>query len=167
MFRQFDQCVPIVFGGSIGPCKTEISQQPVSLDQSVGAQLREWRLVCGYPKATDWIFASTRKFGKEPVWPDSIRQKILQPIVRKVGITKRIGWHPSATPTAPSWPTPATDVRVVQELMRHAKVSTTMTPLQRWTRSGSPSRRRSTIYSAATRTEPQVTSCVPKLFPEM
>lgn len=39
--------------GSIGPCKTEISQQPVPLDHSVADQLHEWRLVCGYPKTTD------------------------------------------------------------------------------------------------------------------
>lgn len=112
--------------GTIGPCKTEISHQPVPLDSSVLEQLRDWRPVCAYPKEEDWIFASYQKFGKIPVWPDSIRQKILKPIARKVGITKRIGWHTFRHTYSSLLAHTGNDVRVVQELMRHAKVSTTM-----------------------------------------
>jgi len=37
--------------------------------------------MCGFiagASVSDWIFASERVFGKLPVWPDSLRTKILQ-----------------------------------------------------------------------------------------
>ena len=92
----------------------------------MAAELHEWRLICGDAKGTDWIFASTKKFGKEPVWPDSLRQKILQPIARRVGIAKRIGWHTFRHTYSSLLAHTGNDVRVVQELMRHAKATTTM-----------------------------------------
>ncbi|EQD46304.1 integrase family protein, partial [mine drainage metagenome] len=44
--------------GSIGPCKTEISQQPVPLDDIVLEGLQAWHPVCGYSEPGDWVFAS-------------------------------------------------------------------------------------------------------------
>lgn len=112
--------------GSIGPCKTEISQQPVPLDDLVLEELQSWRLVCGYPEQTDWVFASYQTFGKMPMWPDSLRRKVLQPTAKKVGIQKRIGWHTFRHTYSSLLAHTGNDVRVVQELMRHAKVATTM-----------------------------------------
>lgn len=112
--------------GAIGPCKTEISEQPVPLDEIALEALQAWHPVCGYPKADDWIFASDFNFGKSPVWPDSLRTKILQPIARRVGITKQIGWHTFRRTYNSLLATTGNDVKVVQELMRHAKISTTM-----------------------------------------
>ncbi len=112
--------------GSIGPCKTEISEQPVPLDDIALEGLRAWRLVCGYPEAEDWVFASYQTFGKMPMWPDNSRRKILQPTARKVGIKKQIGWHTFRQTYSSLLAHTENDVRVVQELMRHAKVSTTM-----------------------------------------
>ena len=79
--------------GAIGPCKTEIPEQPVQLDEIVLEGLRAWHPICGYPEPGDWVFASDRSFGKTPLWPDSLRTKVLQPVARRVGITKQIGWH--------------------------------------------------------------------------
>ncbi len=112
--------------GAIGPCKTEISEQPVPLDDIVAEGLQAWLPVCGYPELDDWIFASDRTFGKTPLWPDSLRAKILQPIARKAGIEKRIGWHTFRRTYSSLLAATGNDVKVVQELMRHAKISTTM-----------------------------------------
>jgi integrase len=112
--------------GSIGPCKTEISEQPVPLDEIVIEELLEWHPVCGYPKPEDWVFASHQTFGKMPMWPDSLRRKILQPVARKVGIKKQIGWHTFRRTYSSLLAETGNDVKVVQELMRHAKISTTM-----------------------------------------
>jgi integrase len=155
--------------GSIGPCKTEISQQPVPLDKSVTAELHEWRLICGYAKGTDWIFASTKKFGKEPVWPDSLRQKILQPIARRVGIAKRIGWHTFRHTYSSLLAHTGNDVRVVQELMRHAKVATTM---EIYTHAAMDKKRvaqQKAVDHLLSRDKDGTTGnpYVPKLFPEM
>jgi integrase len=48
---------------------------------------------CGFPKPQDRVFASYQTFGKMPMWPDSLRRKMLQPVVRKLSIQKQIGWH--------------------------------------------------------------------------
>jgi integrase len=60
--------------GAIGPCKTEISEQPVPLDEIALEELQAWYPVCGYPKADDWVFASDFSFGKTPLWPDSLSE---------------------------------------------------------------------------------------------
>jgi integrase len=112
--------------GSIGRCKTEVSQQPVPLDEIVLEGLEAWRLVCGYSSAQDWVFASRQTFGKLPMWPDSLRRKVLQPTACKVGISKRIGWHTFRHTYSSLLAQTGNDVRVVQELMRHAKSSTTL-----------------------------------------
>lgn len=112
--------------GSIGPCKTEVSQQPVPLDAITLERLIAWRGICAFGADTDWIFASERLFGKLPVWPDILRSKILQPAAKRAGITKRIGWHTFRHTYSSLLAATGSDVKVVQELMRHAKVSTTM-----------------------------------------
>lgn len=112
--------------GSIGPCKTEVSQQPVPLDEIVLEELACWRSTCLYSQAEDWVFGSERLFGRMPVWPDSLRSKILQPAARKAGIAKQIGWHTFRHTYSSLLAETGKDVKVVQELMRHAKVSTTM-----------------------------------------
>ena len=124
--------------GSIGPCKTEISEQPVPLDEIVIEELLEWHPVCGYPKPEDWVFASHQTFGKMPMWPDSLRRKILQPVARKVGIRKQIGWHTFRRTYSSLLAETGNDVKVVQELMRHAKLSTTM---EVYTQAGMPKKR--------------------------
>jgi integrase len=112
--------------GSVGPCKTEVSQQPVPLDEIAIEGLVAWRVICPLGSDTDWVFGSERAFGKLPVWPDSLRSKILQPAAKKAGIGKRIGWHTFRHTYSSLLAATGNDVKVVQELMRHAKVSTTM-----------------------------------------
>lgn len=112
--------------GEVGPCKTEISQQPVPLDEIVIDGLLEWRNICSFSSAEDWVFASERAFGKLPVWPDSLRAKILQPGAKKARITKRVGWHTFRHTYSTLLKANGEDVKVVQELMRHANITTTM-----------------------------------------
>ncbi|MBB5317351.1 site-specific integrase [Tunturibacter empetritectus] len=79
--------------GGFGPCKTEVSQQPLPLDEIAIEGLIAWRVICPFGADTDSIFGSERAFGKLPVWPDSLRSTTLQPAAKKAGIRKRIGWH--------------------------------------------------------------------------
>lgn len=96
------------------------------LDDILIEGLQAWHQVCGYPRSDDWVFASDYNFGKTPLWPDSLRVKVLQPTARKVGITKKIGWHTFRRTYSSLLAATGDDVKVVQELMRHAKISTTM-----------------------------------------
>ena len=112
--------------GSIGRCKTEVSQQPVPLDDIVIEELLSWRTDSLYTSSEDWIFASYQTFGKSPMWPDSLRRKILQPAARRVGIATQVGWHTLRHTYSSLLAECGNDVKMVQELMRHAKLSTTM-----------------------------------------
>jgi len=42
----------------VGPCKTEASQKPVSLDSRLAQALKVWRDHTKYSKVDDWVFAS-------------------------------------------------------------------------------------------------------------
>jgi integrase len=115
-----------VVEGEIGDCKTEVSQQPVPLDELTLNELQSWRKITSYSSRSDWLFASAAVFGKMPVWAVSSLQKVLQPAARRAGITKRIGWHTFRHTYSTLLSECGNDVKVVQELMRHAKLSTTM-----------------------------------------
>jgi integrase len=115
-----------VVDGVVGRCKTEVSQQPVPLDDLTIGELQSWRKITMYASDSDWVFASDRVFGKMPVWAVSSLQKVLQPAARRAKITKRIGWHMFRHTYSSLLSEYGNDVKVVQELMRHAKVSTTM-----------------------------------------
>jgi integrase len=115
-----------VVDGAVGRCKSEVSQQPVPLDELTLSELRSWRKATMYAADSDWVFASERLFGKTPVWANTSLQKVLQPVARRAGIMKRIGWHMFRHTYSSLLSECGNDVKVVQELMRHAKVSTTM-----------------------------------------
>jgi len=61
-----------------------------------------------------------------PVARDSLRTKILQPVARRVGIRKQIGWHTFRRTYSSLLADTGNDVKVVQELMLHSKLSPTM-----------------------------------------
>ena len=115
-----------VVDGAVGRCKTEVSQQPVPLDTLTLDEIQSWRAIALYASESDWVFASDHAFGKMPVWAISSLQKVLQPAAKRAGITKRIGWHTFRHTYSSLLAETGNDVKVVQELMRHAKVSTTM-----------------------------------------
>lgn len=101
-------------------------RQPVPLDDIAVDGLLAWRGDSAYASSEDCIFASHQTFGRAPIWPDSLRRKILQPAARRVDITTQVDGTLSATRIVPLLADCGNDVKVVQELMRHAKLSTTM-----------------------------------------
>lgn len=115
-----------VVDGSIGHYKTEVSQQPVPLDALTRGQIQSWLAITMHASDADWLFASDRLFGKMPIWSNVSLQKVLQPAAKRAGITKRIGWHIFRHTYSSLLSEYGSDVKVVQELMRHAKISTTM-----------------------------------------
>ncbi len=79
-----------------------------------------------YASDADWEFASERLFGKMPIRSNASLQKVLQPAARRAQIMKLIGWHTFRHTYSTMLAEHGNDVKVVQELMRHAKLSTTM-----------------------------------------
>jgi len=115
-----------VVDGEVGDCKSEVSKQLVPLDLMTLDELRAWKAETLYAADTDWVFASERLLGKMPIWSNSSLQKVLQPAARKARIAKVIGWHTFRHTYSTMLAEHGNDVKVVQELMRHAKLSTTM-----------------------------------------
>jgi len=115
-----------VYRQRVGKCKTEISRKPVPLDPWVAEELLTWKRATPYNQPEDWIFASTRKRGKQPYSPDSILKRCIRPAATRAKITKHIGWHTFRRTFSTLLKANGEDVKVVQELLRHATVKMTL-----------------------------------------
>jgi integrase len=110
----------------VGDCKTEASRKPVPLDLRLSKVLWNWRLQSPYPIDEDWVFASPHSKGKLPYWPGSLYKAHLEPAAKEVGIVGHFGWHTFRHTYATLLKGNGEDVKVVQELMRHANISVTL-----------------------------------------
>ena len=111
----------------IGKTKTESSCRPVPLHPVVLGALLEWRKRSPYAGDLDFIFPSVWHKGNKPLSPDSILEKSIRPALAKEGIVgKRIGWHSFRHSLATNLRSLGVDIKVAQELMRHASCRTTL-----------------------------------------
>lgn len=116
-------CVRNRFGNT----KTPASRKPVPLHESVCDALTEWRKASDYSGDDDFLFPSIRMNGTQPVFPDMVLQKIVRPALERAGIKgKVIGWHSFRHSLATNLRCLGVDVKVAQELLRHANSRTTM-----------------------------------------
>jgi integrase len=115
-----------IYLGKIGSCKTEASRKPVPLDERVAADLWLWKESSKYQNPNDWIFASPRVGGKQPFWPDIVMQKTIRPAAMRAGIRKVIAWHTFRHTYSTLLIANGENVKVVQELMRHASTRFTL-----------------------------------------
>jgi integrase len=81
---------------------------------------------CPYPIDEDWVFASPHSKGKLPYWPGSLYRAHLEPAAKEIGIVGHFGWHTFRHTYATLLKGNGEDVKVVQELMRHANISVTL-----------------------------------------
>jgi integrase len=122
----------------IGPTKTEASQKPIPLDDNLLTDLKAWRAATPYAADSDYVFASPTMDGKQPYWLDSFFKKRIKPAAAKAGIHLK-GWHTLRHTYSTLLKSNGNDPKVVQELLRHAKFSTTMDD---YTQALSPEKRR-------------------------
>jgi len=73
-----------------------------------------------YSTPDDWVFASPRRKGKRPRRPEGVLSKIIRPAAVRAGIKKRIGWHTFRHTYSSTLVANGENLKVVQELMRHA-----------------------------------------------
>ena len=115
----------------VGRCKTEASKKPVPLDTYTAEDLLTWYRHTRYRNPEDWVFASDssragKKRGKQPLWLQTVMRYHIQPVVKALGINKRVSWHTFRRTYSTLLKANGEDVKVVQELMRHASVRITM-----------------------------------------
>ncbi|HYU46767.1 MAG TPA: tyrosine-type recombinase/integrase [Terriglobales bacterium] len=92
-------------GKVVGSCKTEASGKPVPLEPSAAEDLWRWKQSTTFGKPTDWY---------------------LQPPAPRAAIAKRVGWHTFRHTFSTLLRANGEDVKVVQELLRHANGKITM-----------------------------------------
>jgi integrase len=110
-----------------GPGKSNSSRRPVPLHPLVLEALLVWKRESLYTGEADFVFASTRLKGKKPMAPDNLLKRYIRPALERAGIAgKTIGWHNFRHSLATNLRAMGVDVKVAQELLRHANVRTTL-----------------------------------------
>lgn len=125
-----------VVAGLVEATKNAASQKPVPLDPVLATALLKWRGVARYVASSDFVFAGDS--GK-PNWQGWIQKDHLRPAALRAGITGPVGWHTFRHSYRAWLKRGAEPVEVQKDLMRHARLETTMeygvesevSPLQR------------------------------------
>jgi integrase len=110
--------------------KTEGSAAPVPLGELLADALRGWHQQTLYAKPEDWIFPSAKLKGITPLSASMMTAAKIRPAAVKVGIrlakAQRFGFHNFRHSLATFLVNKGTDVKTIQGLLRHAKVTTTL-----------------------------------------
>jgi len=115
-----------IYVNVVGNCKTEASKKPVPMDPTLSAELWSWKQHSSYSQPSDWVLASPRTKGKAPYWPDILLSRVVRPAVARAGIQKHVGWHTFRHSFSTMLIANGENVKVVQELMRHANCRCTL-----------------------------------------
>jgi len=115
-----------IYMNVVGNCKTEASRKPVPMDPVLATDLQTWKEASRYPKPGGWVFASARRGGRNPYWPDSVLSDVIRPAAARAGIRKHIGWHTFRHSFCTLLMSNGENVKIVQELMRHANCRSTL-----------------------------------------
>jgi integrase len=109
--------------GHVGEPKTENSRRPMPVDPALEKILRDHRRRLPSSLQSEWVFPSKRT--GMPAHPWSAQRRWLLRAGEKVG-TMRLGWHAFRHTYSTLLNEHGTDVKVQQELLRHADIRTTM-----------------------------------------
>jgi integrase len=88
--------------------------------------LWNWRLKTPYNQDADWVFASPRAEGQKPYYPGALIKWHLRPAAKKAKVDGKIGWHTLRRTVATLLVEHGNDIKVVQELLRHANSKVTL-----------------------------------------
>jgi integrase len=110
----------------VGPCKTEASQKPIPLDAYLAEALQQWLSIQNTQRKMTGVFASPKSKGRRPYWGQTLMRKIIRPAAVTVGITRHIGWHTFRHTYSSLLKANGADIKVMQELLRHASSRVTL-----------------------------------------
>jgi integrase len=105
--------------------KTEASRRGVPIPPELVEVLLAWREQSLYRADNDWMFASEQTGGRSPIWLDVALERHIRPAAEKARIKKRLGWHTFRRSLATIIAAKTKDMKVAQELLRHANSAVT------------------------------------------
>jgi integrase len=123
--------------GKFGPPKSSASKKPVPLHPLLADSLKGWREETPYQANDDLVFPSFRLKGRKPPRANMLVADHLQPAARKAGITGQIGFHTLRRTLASALVANGSDIRLVQEMLRH---SNPLITLDAYARSTTPAK---------------------------
>lgn len=114
-----------------GRLKTEVSHKLMPLDEYMTRDLLHWYSMTPYRNLDHYVFATDAnragaQRGKQPCWPNKVMDYWIKPVAKQVGITKTIGWQTFRHTFSNLLRANNEDIKVVQEMMRHASAKMTM-----------------------------------------
>jgi integrase len=110
--------------GREGDVKTQASQRWMPLDRLLADKLRQHKENSApFANSEAWIFANPET--GRPYWPGRIQENWLVPAAQRAGLG-RIGWHSFRHSHSTLLHALGVDLKVQQELLRHADIRTTM-----------------------------------------
>ena len=118
-------------GASTADCIWQIAESILEVAESLARSLKLHR-------SGQQVFARPVRQGKFPLWGKALLRHYIRPAAVKVGITKRIGWHAFRHSYSTLLKASGTDIKVMQELLRHASTRVT---LDTYTQAVTPAKR--------------------------
>ena len=114
-----------VVAGRVDTVKTKYSKTRVPLDPALAENMLNWKNRSQFNADEDWVFASPYQAGEMPYSSWGIQQRQIKTAARQAGLGP-IGWH-TFRHSYRSWlDETGAPMKVQQELMRHASITTTM-----------------------------------------
>ena len=114
-----------IVNGVVDEVKTKYSKAGLPLSPSLAEMLLHLKAQSKFNKDDDWVFASWRTRGEKPLRATSILENYIKPAAQRSGLGV-IGWHTFRRTFSTLLRANGEDIKVQQELMRHADIRTTM-----------------------------------------
>jgi integrase len=85
-----------------------------------------WKRTSEFGREADWVFASPHKAGELPLRSTAVLEDHVKPATIAAGLGAGVGWHTFRHTYSSTLRQLGVDLKVQQELLRHADVRTTM-----------------------------------------
>jgi len=115
-----------VVAGRVDRVKTKYSRKRMPLAPALADVLLNWKSQSQFSRDADWVFASPHQAGRLPYRPWGVQQRSLKPAGERSGLKPAIGWHTFRHSYSTLLRHLKVDVKVQQELLRHADIRTTL-----------------------------------------
>jgi integrase len=115
-----------IVDGVVGDVKTKYSQSGLPLDPALADVLYGWKRASQFGRDHDWVFASSQMAGELPLRSSRMLARQIKPAADAAQIGSAIGWHTFRHTYSSMLRQLGVDLKVQQELLRHADIRTTM-----------------------------------------